>query len=149
MKQLPIVWKRLVVDGQTCVRCGGTLEQLQRAIEKLEAALRPLGIQPVFDIQVIDEPTFKTQPSESNRIWIAGKPMEEWLGADVGMSRCCSVCGESDCRTLKFAGQTFETVPADLVIKAGLIAAASELVADKSAGRCKTDCGDQQSRCGG
>jgi hypothetical protein len=147
MKQLPIVWKRLVVDGHTCERCGATSGQLQRAIEKLEAALRPLGIQPVFETQAIDERTFKAQPSESNRIWIAGRPMEEWLGAEVGMSRCCSVCGESDCRTLKFAGQTFETVPAELLIKAGLIAA-SGLLADGGESCCATDCADQTSRCG-
>jgi hypothetical protein len=133
MKQLPIVWKRLVVDNRTCERCGATSEQLQLAVDKLQAALRPLGIQPVLETQAIDERAFKAQPSESNRVWIAGRPMEEWLGADVGMSPCCSVCGDSDCRTLKLAGQTFETVPAELLIKAGLIAA-SGLVADECGG---------------
>ena len=52
-------------------------------------------------VEAFDENEFKANPSESNRVWIAGKSIEEWLGANVGMSRCCSVCGESDCRTLE------------------------------------------------
>lgn len=146
MKQLPIVWKRLVVAGQTCERCGATSEQLRHALGKLAAALLPLGIQPVLETQAIDERQFQAQPAESNRIWIAGKPMEDWLGASAGMSRCCSVCGDSDCRTLEVAGRTYEAVPAELLIQAGLIAAAG-LVAAESETRCAPGCGDPASRC--
>ena len=100
MKALHITWKRLVKEGETCKRCGSTYEQAVGALTKLEAALRPLGIEPVLEVLALDEQAFKTEPSESNRIWIAGKPMEEWLGASVGKSPCCSVCGDLPCRTL-------------------------------------------------
>ena len=124
MKPLPIVWKRLVSpEGKTCDRCGATYLEMLRAIEKLTQSLRPLGIEPTLEIREIDERTFKANPSESNRIWIAGSPMEEWLGASVGASRCCSVCGTSDCRTVEVEGTTFETIPEKLFLKAGLIAA--------------------------
>jgi hypothetical protein len=124
MKPLPIVWKRLVSpEGKTCDRCGATYLEMLRAIEKLTQSLRPLGIEPTLEIREIDEKTFKANPSESNRIWIAGSPMEEWLGASVGASRCCSVCGTSDCRTVEVEGTTFETIPEKLFLKAGLIAA--------------------------
>lgn len=124
MKPLPIVWKRLVSpEGKTCDRCGATYLEMLRAIEKLTQSLRPLGIEPTLEIREIDEDTFKANPSESNRIWIAGSPMEEWLGASVGASRCCSVCGTSDCRTVEVEGTTFETIPEKLFLKAGLIAA--------------------------
>ena len=124
MKPLPIVWKRLVSpEGKTCDRCGATYLEMLRAIEKLTQSLRPLGIEPTLEIREIDEKTFKANPSESNRIWIAGSPMEEWLGASVGASRCCSVCGTSDCRTVEVEGTTFVTIPEKLFLKAGLIAA--------------------------
>jgi hypothetical protein len=129
MKQMPIVWKRLVARGETCDRCGATFRELERAVARLEAALRPLGIRPVLETQVIDEQTFKAAPAESNRIWIAGKPLEDWLAARVGMSRCCSVCGDSDCRTIDVAGQTYETIPEDLLIRAGLLAASQLITA--------------------
>jgi hypothetical protein len=96
MKSLPIVWQRLVSpDGKTCDRCDSTYQEMRRAVGKLTEALRPLGIEPILEIRQIDEKSFRTDPSESNRIWIGGKPMEEWLGANVGSSLCCSVCGGS------------------------------------------------------
>ena len=77
MKPLPILWKRLVKEGATCPRCGSTHENIVGAVKKLEAALQPLGIEPVLQTLAIDESTFQANPSESNRIWIAGKPLEE------------------------------------------------------------------------
>ena len=124
MKRLPIVWQRLVSsDGRTCDRCSATHQEMQRAVAKLKEALAPLGIEPTLDIREIDEDSFRINPSESNRIWIAGKPMEEWLDANVGSSRCCSVCGESPCRTLEVGAQIFEAIPETLFLKAALVAA--------------------------
>ena len=128
MKSLPIVWQRLVnSDGRTCDRCDATYQEMQRAVRTLTEALRPLGIEPILEIRQIDEKSFRANPSESNRIWIAGKPMEEWLGANVGSSRCCSVCAGSDCRTVEVGGSTFEVIPKELFLKAAL-AASSQLL---------------------
>lgn len=125
MISLPIVWQRLVSpDGKTCDRCDATHQAMQRAFSTLKETLRPLGIEPIVETRTIDERSFKANPSESNRIWIAGRSMEEWLGAKVGSSRCCSVCGDSECRTLEVAGATFEAIPERLFLKAALIASA-------------------------
>lgn len=128
MTPLPIVWQRLVAEGKTCDRCHATYQEMQRAIAKLRQSLHPLGIEPRLEVREIDEKTFKTNPSESNRIWIAGRPMEEWLGASVGSSRCCSVCGTSECRTVEVEGTTFETIPETLFLRAALIAASQLLI---------------------
>jgi len=128
MKSLPIIWQRLVSsDGKTCDRCNATYREMQRAVGKLKEALRPLGIEPTVEIREIDEKSFRTNPSESNRIWIAGRPMEEWLGARVGSSRCCSVCGESACRTVEVGAATFEAIPEILFLKAALVASSQML----------------------
>ena len=128
MISLPIIWQRLVsADGKTCDRCDATHQAIQRAFSALKEALRPLGIEPILETRAIDEQSFKADPSESNRIWIAGRPLEEWLGARVGSSRCCSVCGESECRTLEVVGTTFESIPEKLFLKAALIASAHVL----------------------
>lgn len=128
MKSLPIIWQRLVSsDGKTCDRCDATYQEMRRALGKLEEALRPLGIEPTLEVREIDEKTFKANPSESNRIWIAGRPMEEWLGARVGSSRCCSVCGESECRTVEVGATTFEAIPEKLFLKAALVASSQLL----------------------
>ncbi|MBI5870997.1 MAG: DUF2703 domain-containing protein [Actinobacteria bacterium] len=128
MRTLPIIWQRLVSpEGQTCDRCGVTYEALLKAVAKLEAALAPLGMVPSLETKEIYEESFRGDPASSNRIWIAGRPLEEWLGAEVGSSRCCSVCGESECRTVEVSGAVFEAVPEELILKAALIAAANEL----------------------
>ena len=128
MKSLPIIWQRLVSsEGKTCDRCDATHQEMQRALGRLKEALRPLGIEPTLEVRAIDEEAFKANPSESNRVWIAGRPMEEWLGARVGSSRCCSVCGESECRTVEVGTTTFEAVPEKLFLKAALVASAQLL----------------------
>ena len=128
MKSLPIVWQRLVsAKGETCDRCNATYQEVQRAVDKLIPALRPLGIELSLEIKEIDESAFKADPSESNRIWIAGRPLEDWLDASVGSSPCCSVCGTSPCRTVELENATFETIPETLIVKAAL-AAASQLL---------------------
>ncbi|MFG1346620.1 DUF2703 domain-containing protein [Xanthobacter autotrophicus DSM 431] len=128
MKTLEIVWQRLVNrDGLTCDRCGSTHREVMAAVSKLASALRPLGIEPKLEVREIDEAAFRLAPSESNRIWIGGKPLEEWLGAEVGSSQCCSVCGDSECRTVEVENSTFETIPEGLLLRAALIAAAHML----------------------
>lgn len=128
MKSLPIVWQRLVDSGgETCDRCGATYEALEQAIAKLDEVLRPLGIQTTFETREIDRASFTADSSQSNRVWIAGKPIEEWLGARVGSSTCCSVCGDSECRTIELDNDVFEAIPSGLVLKAALMAA-SQLV---------------------
>lgn len=129
IRPLTITWQRLVKDGQTCDRCGGTHLELQKAIDRLHVELAPLGFEPRLETQRIDEPEFHASPLESNRIWIAGVPMEDWLGASVGKSPCCSACGDSDCRTVSVDDVTFEAIPAALIVKAALAAAEHEQAA--------------------
>ena len=111
--------------GETCDRCDATHQEIRHAVSKLKEALRPLGIEPILETQAIDADSFRANPSESNRVWIAGKPMEEWLCANVGSSRCCSVCGESDCRTVEMSGIVYEAIPEKLFVRAALAAAAT------------------------
>jgi hypothetical protein len=128
MRLLPIVWQRLVnAQGQTCNRCGNTYEALQRAVAKLKHVLAPLGLEPTLETKEIHKESFQSDPSASNKIWIAGKPLEDWLGADVGSSSCCSVCGDAECRTVEVEGTVFEAIPEDLILRAALVAAAHVL----------------------
>lgn len=77
------------------------------------------------------------------KVWIAGKPIEEWLGADVGMSRCCAVCGDSACRTLETGGGIYETITQEQFIKAGLITASQMMTSPYSPNKAATSCTGQ------
>jgi hypothetical protein len=93
----------------------------------LKEALKPLNIEPVLEIRELSERSFRSEPAQSNRIWIAGKPLEDWLGASVGSSPCCSVCGDTPCRTMEVEGAVFEDIPEAIIMKAALIAAAGSV----------------------
>jgi hypothetical protein len=124
MKILPIVWQRLVnAEARTCPRCEGTGAAVVRALDRLAAALAPLGVEPRLETTELDETAFRARPLESNRIWIAGKPLEEWLEAKSGSSRCCNECGDNECRTVEVGSSTYEVIPEELLVRAGVIAA--------------------------
>lgn len=129
VKILKIEWQRLVDEkGQTCDRCGSTEAELQKAFQSLKKSLAPLGIKVVLKKKALDPAVCAKDISQSNRIRVGEQSLEEWLGAKVGQSLCgfcCAELGEQvTCRTVEVEGQVYETIPADLIIRAGLLAAA-------------------------
>jgi anti-sigma factor RsiW len=126
-KSLTIKWQRLVHEGETCPRCEGTGEEVKKAVDILTARLSPYGIGVRLETAALDMVAWQADPDQSNRIWIAGRPIEDRLQGQVGHSACCGVCGEEDCRTLELEGQTYETIPAALIVQAGILAV-SQLV---------------------
>lgn len=128
MRTIRIVWQRLLsLQGQTCDRCAATELALQQAVETLQQVLAPLRIHVELHRQAMTLEQFNQDPGASNRIWIVDKPLEEWLGASIGSSPCCSVCGDAACRTLECGNQSYDAIPPQLIIKAGLLAAAQQL----------------------
>ena len=127
MTDLTIAWQRLVDAGQTCPRCGDTGSEVRTAAATLTTALAPLGITVHLSEGIMNIAEFERAPLTSNRILIAGRPLEDWLGGAFGQSPCCDACGPNDCRTITVYGTTYETVPADLITRAGLLAAADLL----------------------
>lgn len=141
--ELRIMWQRLVdSDGQTCNRCGSTEKELQQGIARLKEALHPLGIEVTLEKKALGLECAKNI-IESNQILISGHPLEEWLGAKVGTSACGSCCeklGETvECRTSAVDGKTYEIIPAKLIVKAGLKAAAELFTAPSTEGCCPKD----------
>ena len=135
MKTLKIKWQRLVSEGQTCPRCGSTEEELEKAISTLKQSLITLGIEVVLEKDELSVAEFKKDPLQSNQIWLNDKPLEDWIGGKVNQSLCCDVCGPSECRTVGVGGEVYEIIPAELVIKAGLLAA-SQLISTETNEPC-------------
>ena len=130
-----IKWQRLVAKGETCPRCESTEQELNKAINKLQQALSPLEIKVTLEKEEINISEFKQDPLQSNRILINDQPIENLLKGKVGQSPCCEVCGPSDCRTMEVDGQIYETIPSELIIQAGLMAA-NEILNTKRTNSC-------------
>ena len=135
---LKIKWKRLISKGETCPRCGSTEEALRKAVSTLKQSLAPLGIEVILEKEELSVTEFKKDPLQSNRIWINNRLLEDWINGSVGHSPCRDVCGPHDCRTVEVEGHIYETIPAEIIIKAGL-SAASQLVSPRTGESC---CGD-------
>src|SRR5512136_221256 len=136
MKILEIQWQRLVdKQGQTCDRCGTTETAVEDAFQKLKRSMKEVDIEVVLEKKALSPSAFSKDPLESNRIWIAGRPIEEWLSAIIGKSQCCSTCGDSECRTITVGTKTYEAIPAELIVKAGFLAA-TQLVEAPSIKAC-------------
>lgn len=130
-----IKWQRLVAKGETCPRCESTEQELNKAINKLQQALSPLEIKVTLEKEEINISEFKQDPLQSNRILINDQPIENLLKGKVGQSPCCEVCGPTDCRTMEIDGQIYETIPSELIIQAGLMAA-NEILNTKRTNSC-------------
>lgn len=132
MLTLKITWQRLVDENRTCPRCDETDKELNKACLKLKEVLSPLGIDVSLEKKELTLDEFKANPLGSNKIWIGDKTMEEWLNVRSGKSPCCDICGDNECRTVEVGNQIYETIPASLITKAGLIAAAEILPVEES-----------------
>ena len=146
-RAITLRWQRLVdAAGQTCERCGDTQTELQQAARTLRRCLRPLNMNLVLKEAPIDPQTCARDVSESNRIFVDDRPLEDWLGGKVGMSLCgfcCQEMGENvQCRTVTVDDQTYEAIPATLIVRAGLLAAEAALAKQSPKGACCPQAGN-------
>lgn len=132
-KTITIVWQRLVSEGETCPRCGSTEDEIDKGVKLLTQSLDPLGVEIILVKREMSVEQFRQDTLQSNSIRINNRSLEEWLGARTGQSECCEVCGPNDCRTIEVDGAVHEAIPADLIVTAGLLAAA-ELIGNKGGG---------------
>jgi len=97
---------------------------VDEATGQLTRSLGTLGIDVAVEKRTIDMAAFQAEPLASNRIWIGGEPLEALLSASVGKGECCGSCGDAECRTATVDGTTHEAIPPEMIVRAGLLAAA-------------------------
>ena len=146
---LTVNWQRMVTDdGRTCDRCGSTREELRKAVETLRESFVPLGIVVESTEEELTTEEFASDVIGSNRILIGGRLLEEWLGGETGQSPCESCCDaigdDVECRTVTVDGTTYDAVPAELIVRAGLVAAAELMRAPSSGTDCSCAGGDSK-----
>lgn len=119
-RRLVISWQRLISNGNTCPRCGSTEDELDKAVLELKEKLKSRGIEVILKKQELTLEEFKQNPLSSNKVMLNGRPLENLLDAKTGHSKCCDVCGDEECRTVEVGENNYETIPASLIVKAGL-----------------------------
>ncbi len=140
-KTLVLEWQRMIdEEGNVCCSSEDTRMAVETAREKLAKELEAHGIKVVLAKSDFSPEECKECPERSNRILIAGCGIDYWLQAEVGSSPCEGFCKEAlgdkgSCQNLIYEGETYEVIPAELIVKAGLAAAANPSTF-KTAGKC-------------
>ena len=120
MKTLQIEWLHLDLEGETCDRCQDTGQAIRKAVSQLQQECRPRGWNIVFKETKLPAGDI----ARSNLILIDGRPLESLLPDAVSSvnhcQSCCDLLGSLSvrCRTLLFAGKTYDSIPAHLIRKA-------------------------------
>lgn len=140
MSVLRVQWVHLMVEGNTCPRCAETGQEVERAIHWLQQALSPLGFKVEFEEVELTPEEFSRNPLRSNEIWLNGRLLEDWLEATTTQTQCCDVCGDADCRAVKVGEKIHEVIPAELIVKAGLIAISQAMGRDRSCCARESSC---------
>jgi hypothetical protein len=127
MKRLDIEWRHFERDGETCLRCAATGKTLQQVMAELKQELGAAGVQVSFTETSLPE----SRMAESNVILFNGVPLEELLaGVASGTSDCpscaCLVGRKTACRTVEYAGRSYEEIPEELIRKAAWRAVGEE-----------------------
>ena len=119
MNVLEIECRHLEKDGKTCDRCSDTGETVRAAYTDLVKELNAKG----WDVSLKETLLTDQEIPESNSIYLNDIAIEKLLPETRRSENCCASCGEilgapTMCRTLERNGQTFEAIPASMILEA-------------------------------
>jgi len=119
MNNLNIEWRHYEKEGATCDRCAATGSSVKEVVSGLSRELAVKGITITFTETILPEEMM----AESNMILFNGVPLETILDAASADENPCPSCScltgsETNCRTVRFEGKTYEEIPAELIRKA-------------------------------
>ncbi len=110
--------ERVMIDGETCERCGSTWDAARAAVAAVVGELAGLGIA----VDLHDRPLPADRVADSNRVLVNGRSAEAWLGA-TAVENDCPSCGDllgepTCCRAYEFDGEVAESLSAELIAQA-------------------------------
>ncbi|MEM0492426.1 MAG: DUF2703 domain-containing protein [Candidatus Thermoplasmatota archaeon] len=118
MKHITIEWKHLDEDGETCLRCSKSRDNLISVINSLREDLKKKNILIDFREVRLTRPQIK----ESNMILIDSVPIEDILDAKDTMNHCISCCdliGEKvECRAILYKNRLYEDITESMIKEA-------------------------------
>lgn len=118
MKNITIEWLHYDKEGETCTRCNNTGANIKNVIKQFQTDSSFKNIK----IKYLETKLDADEMPNSNTILINGQKLEDILGASVSDNFChscsCLAGRGSNCRTVKYAGISYETIPIELIIKA-------------------------------
>ena len=111
-RTMAVRWQKPTTDK---VVCGINEKEMTKAVRELSRSLYTKDIDVQFGYVTFTKEQPTGDAASAVGLWINGKPFEYWLHAQSAMN--------AGCVELTVDGQTYRTIPADLIVKAGMTAA--------------------------
>ncbi len=140
-RKLVIRWQHAVCQNDNpCERCINTPLEIQQAFDDLKSSLTGLGITVTMEEKKIKH--------HDDRLFINDRDVIDLLKGERVKTACANCFDENGnprtCTSLKLGEDIFEVIPAELIIKAGLMSA-SELITAPP----EPPCGEKKTPCEG
>ena len=124
-KVIVLSWQRPDAAAcKGCEKCGITEKDMQKAAAELKNQLADKGIKVLVKPRAAVKG--ETCAVSASNVWVCDVPLETWLAASVN-TRPCDCKGSSqpmNCKALYLNGNEYQTIPPELVVDAGMRAAA-------------------------
>jgi hypothetical protein len=152
---LTIAWHKVSdADGSICDLSTATEQSIEQASLELTRTLAPHGVK--VEVKTLTPEKVEGSTCLCNRVLIQGRYIDEWLDAEVVKAPCSGCPNQSGCAgsgsacagqtAMVHQGITYNIVPANLIVMAGMVAAA-DLTGEPisyngcpGAGACNGDC---------
>lgn len=140
-RTLVICWQHVVCQNDDpCERCINTPLEIQQAFEDLKSSLAGLGITVTYEEKKITE--------HDEHIYINDRDIIDLIKGEHVTTTCAECLDDQGnprtCNALKLGEDTYEVIPAELIVKAGLTAASELITAEP-----QPPCGEEKTPCKG
>lgn len=125
VKDIQVVYQRLIKEGNTCTRCDQTGANVDKVVQQLQKELASQGVNIAVEKKALGE----DEIPESNMVFINGEPIENIVpGVRVfsnDCKSCCAVVCKEDvkCRAIEYKGKQYNELPVALIREAILAVA--------------------------
>lgn len=119
MRELTIEWRHYEKEGATCDRCAATGTSVGEVVSELREELAGRGVTVTLTETILPEELM----AQSNTILFNGVALETILDNVAADENPCPSCScltgsQTSCRTVEYAGKTYEEIPKELIRKA-------------------------------
>ena len=118
-----VEFEYLVVDGDTCDRCGDTRQSVRAAVDDAAGPLSRAGV----TLEFAERHLGADRLEDSNRVLVNGRAAESWLGGTEVMTECAScsdlVGADVCCREIEIGGVRTAAIDRDVIFDAIMAAA--------------------------
>lgn len=116
-------WQKGATEAcQTCDACGVSEQEIKAAAAQLKTKLADKKVR----VKIVERKATDGTPERpsASRMWVCGIPLETWLGARAAMTPCPDAKSREAVRPALYVDdQSYSVIPADLMVKAGVMAA--------------------------